>query len=55
MSEQDVIRVMIVDDHAMVRMGLAAILKTGTGIELVGESASGEEAISRCAQDYTAV
>lgn len=39
------IRVLIADDHAMVRRGLAAFLKASRDLELVGEAASGEEAI----------
>jgi NarL family two-component system response regulator LiaR len=50
MSEQP-IKVMLVDDHEMVRIGLAAVLGTEEGIELVGEAASGEEAL-RLAQQY---
>ena len=44
------IRVMIVDDHAMVRIGLAAFLKTEPGIDLVGEARDGREAIEYCDQ-----
>ena len=44
------IRVMIVDDHAMVRKGLAAFLKTEPGIDLVGEARDGREAIEYCDQ-----
>jgi two-component system, NarL family, response regulator LiaR len=44
MSE-DRIRVLIADDHAMVRRGLGAFLKAFRDLELVGEAASGEEAI----------
>ncbi len=39
------IRVMLVDDHEMVRMGLAAYLSTEEDIELVAEAASGEEGV----------
>ena len=35
MNNQEQIRVMIVDDHSMVRRGLAAILKIRPGLELV--------------------
>jgi len=42
--------VMIVDDHAMVRKGLAAFLKTEPGIDLVGEARDGREAIEYCDQ-----
>jgi DNA-binding NarL/FixJ family response regulator len=39
------IRVLIVDDHSVVRYGLGAILKWEPEIELVGEAADGEEAV----------
>lgn len=44
-------RVLIVDDHAMVRRGLAAFLKAFDDLVLAGEAASGNEALQRCAQD----
>lgn len=43
------IRVMLVDDHAVVRSGLAAFLLAFDDFELVGEAGSGEEAIAICA------
>jgi two-component system NarL family response regulator len=39
------IRVLIADDHALMREGLAAILETEPDIEVIGEAASGREAI----------
>ena len=42
------IRVLIVDDHAMVRKGLAAFLKVKPELQWVGEAANGEEAIALC-------
>jgi len=42
------IRVMLVDDHAVVRSGLSAFLLAFDDLELVGEAGSGEEAIRRC-------
>lgn len=39
------IRVLLVDDHEMVRMGLAAYLSTEEDIEVVGEASSGEEGV----------
>jgi len=48
MANQDRIRVMLVDDHAMVRRGLTAFLKTQPDIELVSEAADGEEAVRLC-------
>ncbi len=44
------IRVMIVDDHTMVRRGLATFLKVFKDLQLVGEAESGEAAIQLCAQ-----
>jgi len=42
------IRVMIVDDHTMVRRGLATFLKIFPDLELAGEADSGESAIQLC-------
>lgn len=42
------IRVMIVDDHAVVRSGLAAYFAAFPDLELVGEAENGEEALVRC-------
>ena len=39
------IRVLITDDHFIVRQGLRLILKTAADIELVGEATNGEEAL----------
>ncbi|MDA8216613.1 MAG: response regulator transcription factor [Dehalococcoidales bacterium] len=41
------IRVLIADDHPIVRQGLAAILASEKDLELVGEAADGEEAVAR--------
>jgi NarL family two-component system response regulator LiaR len=41
----DVIRLLIVDDHAVVREGLRAFLRLQDGIEVVGEAGGAEEAI----------
>jgi two-component system, NarL family, response regulator LiaR len=42
------IRVMLVDDHTMVRRGLATFLKVFDDLELVGEAAGGEAAVQLC-------
>ena len=39
------IRILIVDDHMMVRRGLATIIKVFDDLQLVGEAESGEDAI----------
>ncbi|NDJ77907.1 MAG: response regulator transcription factor [Chloroflexi bacterium] len=41
---------MIVDDHEMVRTGLAAFLKVHPDLEMSGEAGSGQEAIALCQQ-----
>lgn len=44
------IRIVIADDHLIVRQGLQLILETEDGLELVGEASDGAEAIQRCAE-----
>ncbi|MGH7201558.1 MAG: response regulator [Planctomycetaceae bacterium] len=39
------IRVLLADDHQMVRQGLASLLEHEPDIEVVGEAADGEEAV----------
>lgn len=50
MTEADPIRVIIVDDHAMLRKGLRFFLTSFDDLELVGEATSGKEAVDLCAQ-----
>jgi NarL family two-component system response regulator LiaR len=45
MSEGEPIRVVIVDDHAVVRSGLSAFLMSFDDLELAGEAGSGEEGL----------
>jgi NarL family two-component system response regulator LiaR len=45
MTESGPIRVMLVDDHAVVRSGLGAFLLAFDDLELVGEAGGGEEAL----------
>jgi DNA-binding NarL/FixJ family response regulator len=42
------IRVLIVDDHALLREGVRALLKSAGDIEVVGEAADGQQAIEAC-------
>jgi len=49
MSQPSVIRVVIVDDHPVVRFGLSAIISLQPDMDVVGEAGSGEEACSLCA------
>lgn len=51
MNADNVIKVLLVDDHEMVRIGLAAVLSTEDGIEVVGEASNGAEGI-KLAQQY---
>lgn len=44
------IRVFLIDDHALVRTGMRMILEQQDGIEVVGESESGEEALPQIRQ-----
>ena len=46
-AEQDDIRVLIVDDHAVVRAGLRNMLEQAGGVVVVGEAADGEAATER--------
>lgn len=50
MDEEQLIRVMIVDDHAVVRSGLGAFLLAFDDLDLVAEAGSGQEAVRRCAE-----
>jgi DNA-binding NarL/FixJ family response regulator len=43
-----VIRLLIADDHAVVRTGLERLVATFDGIELVGSAADGREAVAEC-------
>jgi DNA-binding NarL/FixJ family response regulator len=45
-----VIRVLIADDHELVRDGLRAVLDAQEDIEVVGEAADGEEALARASE-----
>ncbi len=47
--ENKVIRVLIVDDHQVVREGLRRMLELQEGIQVVAEASSGEEAIAKAA------
>lgn len=44
----DLIRVVLADDHAIVRIGLRAVLANAKDIQLVGEGKSGKEAVELC-------
>ena len=48
MTDQQPIKVMIVDDHAVVRSGLGAFLTAFDDLELVAEAGGGQEALRLC-------
>ena len=45
MTAAQKIRVLIVDDHVMVRQGLRAVLQSYPNIDVVGEAGNGEDAV----------
>jgi NarL family two-component system response regulator YdfI len=47
----DVIRVLITDDHAIVREGIRLILETADDVQVVGEASDGAEALRLAAQE----
>jgi NarL family two-component system response regulator LiaR len=52
MDEKKTIKVMLVDDHSMVRRGLIAILKNASDLEVIAEARDGREAIAKCEQTH---
>ncbi|MEZ4769838.1 MAG: response regulator transcription factor [Caldilineales bacterium] len=48
MPQNETIRVLVVDDHDMVRRGLSAFLTVSRDLRLVGEGRNGQEAIALC-------
>jgi NarL family two-component system response regulator LiaR len=52
MSDDQTIKVLLVDDHEMVRIGLSAVLATEDGLEIIGEASNGADGI-RLAKEYS--
>jgi two-component system, NarL family, response regulator LiaR len=50
MAEQDAIRVLITDDHAVVRNGLSSFLSAFDDFVLIGEAKNGEQSVRLCDQ-----
>jgi len=50
MNDKNLIRVMIVDDHLMVRDGLKVFLSLYDDLEVVADAGDGEQALTYCAQ-----
>lgn len=46
----DRIRILLADDHTLIRSGIATLLKTNRDFEIVGEAADGEEAVEKTKQ-----
>jgi two-component system response regulator NreC len=46
----DKIRILLADDHTLIRSGIATLLKTNKDFEIVGEAADGEEAVEKTKQ-----
>jgi DNA-binding NarL/FixJ family response regulator len=46
LSNGEQIDVLVVDDHALIRAGLVALLRAAPGIRVVGEAADGEQAVA---------
>jgi two-component system response regulator DevR len=44
------LRILLVDDHEVVRLGLATLLEDTPGVSVVGEAGSGREALIACAR-----
>ncbi|MEU8529749.1 MULTISPECIES: response regulator transcription factor [Streptomyces] len=49
-SSSSTVRILLCDDHVVVRAGLLALLGSADGIEVVGEAGSGEEAVAMAAK-----
>ena len=50
MSDERPIQVLLVEDHRMVREGLAVFLQVADDLELAGEAEDGAEAVELCAR-----
>jgi NarL family two-component system response regulator LiaR len=51
MVEDISIRVLLADDHGMVRRGIIAYLRNQAGVEIIGEAKNGREAVKLCEEN----
>jgi two-component system, NarL family, response regulator DevR len=50
MNNETTVRILLVDDHAIVREGLRALLEEEQGMDIVGEATNGDEAVEMAAR-----
>jgi DNA-binding NarL/FixJ family response regulator len=50
MNTETTVRILLVDDHAIVREGLRALLEDVQGMRIVGEASNGDEAVEMAAR-----
>ncbi len=50
MSPARAIRVLIADDHPVIRAGLASLVETAGDMQLVGEASDGQQAVALCSE-----
>ena len=54
-TQNALIRVVLADDHVMVRQGLGQALEEHDGIEVVGQAGNGEEAVRRMVETHAEI
>ena len=48
MLQPNILRVLVADDHPIVRMGLATLFGASADMDMVGEATNGQEAVEMC-------
>ena len=49
----DTVKVLVVDDHALFRRGIATVLANQENLEIVGEAVDGLEAIKKAEETFS--